>query len=122
ELLIFGLQPHGLGEIKRGEIALSVDIFRKSACIVRGGAVPIEANGVGEIRNGTLKIILLDPAVAEETHVAIVTDAAAQIIVSRAIRSTADRPVEIGDGLFGIFLGKESLGTRFVAVDEVRIE
>jgi hypothetical protein len=66
-LLILGLKPDGFGEIERGAIAMSVGVFGKPARIVRGGALVIQPDRVGEIRYRAFEIFLLDPAAAQIT-------------------------------------------------------
>ena len=116
------IKPRGLGNIGCGTIAMGVGEFGNAARIVRGRVVRIEADGFGQIRNRALEILLLDPAIADISRVAIVLYAAAHVIIASAIGDAADRLIEIGDGLLGIALGEERIGARFVTVDKIRIE
>ena len=62
ELLVFRLEPDGFGEILGGTITMSVGAFGKTARIVRGGALVIKPDRVGEIRYRAFEILFLDPA------------------------------------------------------------
>jgi hypothetical protein len=100
-LLVLGFEPDGFGKIERGAIAMSVGAFGKPARVVRGGALVIKPDGVGEIRYRAFQILFLDPAAAEKTHVPVVSNAAAQVIVARAIGVAANCLVEVGNGVLG---------------------
>ena len=114
--------PDGFGKVMRGTIAMPVRIFGKAPRVVYLGAPVIEPNGVAKIRDRAFEIVLLDPAVAQEAHIAIVANATAQVIVTRAIGVAADGFVKIRNCVVGVGLVEESFGARFVAVDKIRIE
>ncbi len=121
ELRVVGGKPNRLGEIGDGEFAIAVGIPSQRPSVAESGAFCVQADRFGEIGDRPVKIVFLDPAATQKTHVTVVANTAAQIIILRPRRIAADRLVEIGDGVLRIALGDERLAAGVIRVGEIRI-
>ena len=101
-LLVLGLEPHRLGEVGDGAIALAVGAAHLGARIVGVGEIRAVVDRLGEIRDRALEILGVDRGAG--AHVAVIPGDAAQVVEIRAVRGEPDRRARIRDGGVGIEL------------------
>src|SRR3984957_3959101 len=114
ELRVVGGKPSRFGEIGDGALAIALGVPSESAGVVRGSVLCIQPDRFGEIADRLLEIFFFNPTAAHKSHIPVVPDDAAYIMVVGATRIEADRLVEVGDGMVGVVLGNKDLAAPVV--------